>query len=101
MTESEIIFIYEGNEVPIPCTPGEKMKNIMKRLYTKINVTKNDIYALHNGKLLDEEIYENQILKNQNNKKIILVYKYTDTTINNKVTKTSNEVICPILKKYV
>jgi len=43
MTESEIIFIYEGNEVPIPCTPGEKMKNIMKRLYTKINVTKNDM----------------------------------------------------------
>ena len=62
---------------------------------------KNDVYTLHNGKLLDEEIYKNQILKNQNNKKIILVYKYTDTTINNKVTKTSNEVICPFLKKYV
>ena len=98
MTESEIIFIYKGYEVPIPCIPGEKMKNIMERLYTKINVTKNDIYALHNGKLLDEEINEEQIPKNQNNKKIILVYKYTDTTINNKVIKPSNEVICPICK---
>ena len=99
MAESEIIFIYKGYEVPIQCNPGEKMKNIMERLYTKINVTKNDIYALHNGQLLNEEINEDQIPKNQNNKKIILVYKYTDTTINNKVTKTSNEVICPICKE--
>ena len=99
MAESEIIFIYEGNEVPIPCTPGEKMKNIMERLYTKINVTKNDIYALHNGKLFDVEINEDQIPINQNNKKIILVYKYSDSIINNKVTKTSNEVICPICKE--
>jgi len=99
MEKPEIIFIYKGYEVPIQCTPGEKMKNIIERLYTKINVTKNDIYALHNGQLLDVEINENQIPKNQNNKKIILVYKYTDTTINNKVTKTSNEVICPICKE--
>ena len=99
MAESEIIFIYKGYEVPIQCIQGEKMKNIMKILCTKIKVTKKDIYALHNGQLLNEEINENQIPKNQNNKKIILVYKYTDTTIINKVIKPSNEVICPIWKE--
>ena len=48
---SEIIFIYKGYEVPIQCSPGENLKSIMDRLSTKINVKKNEIYALHNGKI--------------------------------------------------
>ena len=66
---SEIIFMYKGYEVPIQCSQGEKMKNILERLYTKLNITKNDIYALHNGKILDEEIKEEQMPENENNKK--------------------------------
>ena len=96
---SEIIFMYKGYEVPIQCSQGEKMKNILERLYTKLNVTKNDIYALYNGKLLDEEIKEDQIPKNENNKKIILIYKYNDTIINNNIFQDSKEVICPICKE--
>ena len=96
---SEIIFMYKGYEVPIQCSQGEKMKNILERLYTKLNVTKNDIYALYNGKLLDEEIKEDQIPKNENNKKIILIYKYNDTIINNNIFQDSKEVICPTCKE--
>ena len=55
---SEITFIYKGNEIPIPCTKGEKMKDIMERLSNKINISKNDIYGLYNGKILDEELKE-------------------------------------------
>ena len=96
---SEIIFIYKGYEVPIQCSSGEKMKTILERLYVKINVTKKDIYALFNGKLLDENINENQIPKNENNKKIILVYKYNDTLIKDKIYQDSNDIICPTCKE--
>ena len=38
---SEIIFIFRGHEVPIQCSPGEKMKFIMERLCMKLNIAKN------------------------------------------------------------
>ena len=70
---SEIIFIYKGYEVPIQCSQGEKMKNVMEKLYQKLNVNKDNIYALYDGNILDQELNENQISKNLDNKKIILV----------------------------
>ena len=96
---SEIIFIYKGIEIPIQCKPGEKIKNIIERLCIKLNITKKEIYGLYNGKLLDEELSENQIPKNKNNKKIILVYKFSDSVENDKIIQNSNEVICPICKE--
>ena len=96
---SEIIFIYKGYEIPKQCSKGEKMKTILEKLYIKINVSKNDIYSLYDGKLLDENIKEDQIPKNENNKKIILVYKYNDTIINDKIYKYSNGIICPFCKE--
>ena len=95
---SEITFIYKGNEILIPCTNGEKMKELMERLSNKINISKNDIYGLYNGKILDEEMKEDQIRKDENNKKIILIYEYDKSTIINNVIK-SNEVICPKCKE--
>ena len=91
---SEITFIYKGNEIIIPCTNGEKMKELMERLSNKINISKNDIYGLYNGKILDEEMKEDQITKDENNKKLILIYEYDKSTIVNNIIK-SNEVICP------
>ena len=35
---SEITFIYKGNEIPIQCSKGEKMKDIIERLSNKINI---------------------------------------------------------------
>ena len=96
---SEIIFIFRGHEVPIQCSPGEKMKFIMERLCMKLNIAKNDIYGLHNGKFLNEEINESQLKKNENGKKFVLVYQISDTVVNNKIIKTSNEIICPTCKE--
>ena len=95
---SEITFIYKGNEIPIQCSKGEKMKDIMERLSNKINISKNDIYGLYNGKILDEELKEDQIRKDENNKKIILIYEYDKSTVVNNIIK-SNEVICPRCKE--
>jgi len=91
---SEIIFIYNGSEIPIQCSNGEKLKDIMERLSNKINISKENIYGLYNGKIIDEELKEDQIRKDDNNKKIILIYEYNKNTIFNNVIK-SKEVICP------
>ena len=86
---SEITFIYNGNEIPIQCSKGEKLKDIMERLSNKINISKENIYGLYNGKILDEELKEDQIRKDDNNKMIILIYDYDKSTIvnNNKLNQ--------------
>ena len=96
---SEIIFIYRGYEVPIQCIRGEIMKTILDKLYTKLNVKKGEVYGLYNGKLLNENIREDEILTNENNKKIILIYDCDKTMINDNMIKKSNEIICPICKE--
>ena len=95
---SEIIFIYKGYEISIACSQGEKLKDIMERLSNKINIPKADIYGLYNGKMLDEEMKEDQIKKDENNKKKILIYEYNKSTMVNNIVK-SKEVICPICKE--
>ena len=95
---SEIIFIYKGYEIPIKCSKGEKLKNIIERLSNKINIQKKDIYGLYSGKILDEEIKEDEIPKDENNKKVILIYEYDKSTIINNMIK-SNEIICPECKE--
>ena len=42
---------------------------------------------------------ENQIPKNGENKKIVLVYKFTDTIVNDKIFKKADQVVCPICKE--
>ena len=96
---AEIIFIYRGYEIPIQCTKGEPMKTILEKLYIKLNVTKNDVYALYNGQILSDNISEDQILMNENNKKIILIYDYDKTIIKGDVIKKSKDIICPICKE--
>ena len=85
--------------MPIQCSPGEKMKFIMERLCMKLNLAKDDIYILHDGKFLNEEINESQLKKNENGKKLVLVYQISDTVVNEKITKASNEIICPTCKE--
>ena len=95
---SQITFIYKGSEIPIQCQREEKMKDILEKLSNKINVPKNDIYGLYNGRLLEEELKENEIFKNENDKKIVLIYDKDKTTMINIMRKT-NEIICPQCKE--
>ena len=95
---SEITFIYKGSEIPISYSKGEKMKNIIERLSNKINIPKEDIYGLYNGKILDEEMKKYQIKKDENSKKKILIYEYTKSIFANNIIR-SKEVICPRCKE--
>ena len=89
---AEINFIYKGNEIPISFTKGEKMKDIMERLSNKINILKENIYGLYNGRILDEELKEEQIEKDENNKKIIKIYEFDKSTIINNIIKSNEEI---------
>jgi len=95
---SEITFIYNGHTIPIECSHAEKLKTIMERLCNKINISKKDIYGIYNGKIIDEEIKEDQIPKDEDNKKIVLIYEYNKGIVVNNIIK-SNEVICPKCKE--
>ena len=95
----EIIFVYKGNEIRIECFKGEKMKTIIERLYLKMQTIKYIINKLHNEKIIDKEITEDQIPVNGNNKKIILINDKDIIPIDNRIIKYSNEVICPICKE--
>ena len=95
---SEIIFIYKGNEVTIQTLKGEKLKNILERLANKINISKDTIFGLYRGQLIDEETKEDEIQKDENDKRIILIYDINDTTIKSNLIN-SKEVICPICKE--
>ena len=75
------------------------MKTILDKLYIKLNVKKDEVYGLYNGKLLNENIKEDEILKNENNKKLILLYDYNHEIINDNIIKKSNDIICPICKE--
>ena len=98
---SEIIFIFKGIDILIQCSKGEKLKNIIQRLIVKLNTSKEDIYLLYGGKVLDEEMTEDKILKDENNKRKILVYEMDKNTKINNIIQ-SKEVICPICKeKYL
>ena len=90
---SEITFIYQGYDVNIHCKKNEKMKTILERLCDKLKIKKVDIYGLYNGNIVDENIGEEKILANENNKKVILIYDNSD----NKKDKyqKSKEVLCP------
>ena len=68
---SEIIFLYNGQEIAIQCNNNEKFNSIIDKFCQKSKLSKNNIYFLFGGKILDEQIDESQIPKNENDKKFI------------------------------
>ena len=96
---TEIIFIYNDKEIPIQCSDGEKIRNLIEKFYYKINITKNFEFRLNNGKILNEELTENEIPINEDNKKIILVNEKNDTSNIDKKSKIPKGVICPICRE--
>ena len=97
---SEITFIYKGNEIVIPCSKNEKFGPILQRFYEKTEIQKKSIYFLFNGQILDEQMNESQVPKNENNKKIIVVYDYQTTKTNEEdILVRANEIVCPKCKE--
>ena len=96
---SEIVFLYNSNEVVILCKENEKFGTIIQKFCEKTELCRDSIYFLFNGQILDEEMNESQVPTNEYNKKIIVVYDYEHTrTQEDKIVK-SEEIICPKCKE--
>ena len=92
---SGIVFNYNSNEIVIFCQEKEKFGPIIQRFCEKIQKPRESLYFLFGGKILDEEMNESQVPKNENNKKIIIAYDYEQTRIKENIIVKSEEIICP------
>ena len=89
---AQIEFVYNGNNVIIPCNTNEKMKDIFNRFIIKEQINEKSIYYLYNGELINEELTYEQVIKLNNNK--IIVYSNDNKNNNNSIIK-SKYIICP------
>jgi len=100
---SKIIFNSKGVETTIQSNKNEKMKEIINKLATKINLDLNKAYFIYNGKIVNEKLgYEelmNETDKARNIMNIIigeLNLNYQNENIENMIK--SKEIICPKCK---
>ena len=49
MTQSEVIFSFDGNETIIQCNENDKIKDIFSRFINKRMIDGNDVYCLYSG----------------------------------------------------
>ena len=94
---SKITFIYKGNNFIIHCEKKDKISSVIDGFYNKSLLPRDSVYFICNGDILDNEMTEDQIPFNEQNKKIILVYDYNNQ--NNEHIIKSNEIICKICKE--
>ena len=101
---SKIIFNSKGVETTIQSNKNEKMKEIINKLATKINLDLNKAYFIYNGKIVNEKLgYEelmNETDKARNIMNIIigeLNLNYQNENIENMIK--SKEIICPKCKE--
>ena len=94
---SKIIFIYNGIEYLILCQKNDKMSSVIDGFYNKSQIPRDSVYFVCKGDLLDNEITEDKIPFNEQNKKIILVYDLNNKN-NDQIIK-SNEIICKVCKE--
>ena len=101
MSEIILELIYQGNTIKIQSKRNECMKDIFKRYLTQINKDINEVYFMHNGKRIKEELKLEEI-NNKDNKIEILVYNINDKNIGNKeVLNQNKDIICPECGKIV
>ena len=73
------------------------MKDIVQKFCIKAEVDKSTIYCLYAGKILDEELLLENILRSKNiyDKIVILVYPLSKPTIIKEQTVKPSNIICP------
>ena len=98
---SIITFLFRGSEVPIQCTKKEKLVTIIQKFCENAQVSRNNVNFLFNGRILDEQLTEDKIPMNDQNKKFIVVdYNNDDDDDQIDIVIKSKEVICPKCKEY-
>ena len=70
---SYITFLYNDNEVNIKYYQKEKMESLIEKFCKEISINKKNLLFLNNGKIIEQDMTEDEITLNQDSKKLILV----------------------------
>ena len=96
---AEVIFLHVGVPINIQCKVNDKMKDIIKKLKEKVEITSGNIYFLYNGAVLNNELLTFEQLANQDDKlrkkMTITIMDDTSSDIKKKEIIKSKNIICP------
>ena len=72
---SNVIFIYNGISIKIPCSKEDKMKDICLKFASKVDININNIYCLYGGNIINLELKYKEIVMDNNEMKILVYEK--------------------------
>ena len=100
---SEIEFIYQGESIKIQSKSDEKIKEFIKKYTTKLGKSKEDIYFLYGGGILNENLtFETQANEDdkKTNKMIVIVNNRVDNNNDGEISLVKSKyIICPQCKE--
>ena len=98
MSEVKIIFEFKGMKTTIKCNKSEKMRNIIKRYGTIVEIDINKIYLVYNGNKVNEELSFEEIANKQDKKMNtmdIIINEINNSKIIEDKKEESKEIIGP------
>ena len=99
----EVEFLYGGKKIDIQCKSEEKMEEIINRFLGKAGKTKEQLFFIYGGEIVNENLTLNS-QANDNDKKrnkmsILVNNKTEDYTNDEQSLKKSQYIICPECKE--
>ena len=91
---SQVEFDYNNVKTIIQCNPNDKMKDIIKKFFIKVDTMESKVYFLYDGTKLDEELTFNEASK-QKNKITVVVKEEVSEKGSVSSLKKSKNIICP------
>ena len=91
---NQVEFQYNDAKTIIQCNSTDKMKDIIKKFFIKVDTMESKIYFLCEGRLLDEEKTYNEIAKDKNQLSVIAKEEVNEMEKVSSLKKTKN-IICP------
>jgi len=104
MSEGTIIFIYNGNQIVIPCITNEKLSLICEKFITKLQLDiSKTYYYLYGGNTINKDSsFEEQANNEDKIGKVMNIVVYDEMkTIKNDNIKEAKEIICPECKESI
>jgi len=94
-----IYFIYNDNKVEIQCDDKDKMKDVFKRFYFKVDKVNEKFYFMYNGNKVDEDLTVEQTASNEDKtkKKMELLVFKDDDHIDLSLVGKKNKIIATII----
>ena len=92
---SNITFLYQNDEISIQCKQKENLLSIFQKFCQKVRIKRENLCFLNNGKMLTDEMTEEDVLLNQNKKKLISVIDNLIKNESEEIIINSKEIICP------